>query len=43
MDQPPAANKPAAISADAAKDLGAAVDYVLRARGIPKLDLIGWP
>jgi hypothetical protein len=42
MDQPPAANKPIATSPEAAKDLGAAVDYVLKARGIPKLDLIGW-
>jgi len=42
MDQPPAANKPLSTSAEAAKDLGAAVDYVLKARNIPKLDLIGW-
>ncbi len=42
MDQPPAANKPLSTSVDAAKDLGAAVDYVLKTRNIPKLDLIGW-
>ena len=42
MDQPPAANKPVATSADAAKDLGAAVDYVLKTRNIAKLDLMGW-
>jgi pimeloyl-ACP methyl ester carboxylesterase len=42
MDQPPAANKPLSTSADAAKDLGAAVDYVLKTRNVPKLDLIGW-
>ena len=42
MDQPAAANKPVATSADAAKDLGAAVDYVLKTRSIPKLDLMGW-
>jgi pimeloyl-ACP methyl ester carboxylesterase len=42
MDQPPAANKPVATSADAAKDLGAAVDYVLKTRNILKLDLMGW-
>jgi pimeloyl-ACP methyl ester carboxylesterase len=42
MDQPPAANKPVATSADAAKDLGAAVDYVLKANNITKLDLMGW-
>jgi pimeloyl-ACP methyl ester carboxylesterase len=42
MDQPPAANKPVATSADAAKDLGAAVDYVLKTRNLAKLDLMGW-
>jgi pimeloyl-ACP methyl ester carboxylesterase len=42
MDQPPEANKPLGTSEEAAKDLGAAVDYVLKTRGIPKLDLIGW-
>jgi pimeloyl-ACP methyl ester carboxylesterase len=42
MDQPPAASGPVATSADAAKDLGAAVDYVLKVRNIPKLDLFGW-
>jgi len=42
MDQPSAANKPIATLAEAAKDVGAAVDYVLKATGIPKLDLIGW-
>ncbi len=42
MSQPPAANKPVATSADAANDLSAAVDYVLKMRNIPKLDLFGW-
>jgi pimeloyl-ACP methyl ester carboxylesterase len=42
MDQPPEANKPIATSEEAGADLGAAVDYVLALRGIPKLDLIGW-
>ncbi len=42
MDQPASANKPVATSADAAKDLGAAVDYILKTRHIPKLDLFGW-
>jgi pimeloyl-ACP methyl ester carboxylesterase len=42
MDQPPEANKPIATSEQAGADLGAAVDYVLALRGIPKLDLIGW-
>jgi pimeloyl-ACP methyl ester carboxylesterase len=42
MDQPPEANKPIATSEEADADLGAAVDYVLAKRGIPKLDLMGW-
>ncbi len=42
MDQPPEANKPIATSEEAGTDLGAAVDYVLALRGIPKLDLMGW-
>ena len=42
MDQPPEANKPIATSDEAGADLGAAVDYVLALRGIPKLDLMGW-
>jgi pimeloyl-ACP methyl ester carboxylesterase len=42
MFQPPDANKPIATSADAANDLGAAVDYILKKRNIPKLDLMGW-
>ena len=42
MDQPPEANKPIATSEEAGADLGAAVDYILAKRGIPKLDLMGW-
>ena len=42
MDQPPEANKPIATSEEAGADLGAAVDYILAQRGIPKLDLMGW-
>ncbi len=42
MDQPPEANKPIATSEEAGADLGAAVDYILGQRGIPKLDLMGW-
>jgi pimeloyl-ACP methyl ester carboxylesterase len=42
MDQTPEANKPIATSDEAGADLGAAVDYVLALRGIPKLDLMGW-
>jgi pimeloyl-ACP methyl ester carboxylesterase len=42
MDEPPEANKPIANSEDAGRDLGAAIDYILALRGIPKLDLMGW-
>jgi pimeloyl-ACP methyl ester carboxylesterase len=42
MDQPASANKPLGTSTEAGKDLGAAVDYILKTRNIPKLDLIGW-
>ncbi len=42
MDEPPEANKPIATSEEAGRDLGAAVDYILSLRGIPKLDLMGW-
>jgi pimeloyl-ACP methyl ester carboxylesterase len=42
MDQPPEANKPIATSEEAGADLGAAVDYILAKRHIPKLDLMGW-
>ena len=42
MDQPPEANKPVANSEEAGRDLGAAIDYILAQRGIPKLDLMGW-
>ena len=42
MDEPPEANKPIANSEEAGRDLGAAVDYILARRGVPKLDLMGW-
>ena len=42
MDEPPEANKPVANSEEAGRDLGAAIDYILALRGIPKLDLMGW-
>jgi pimeloyl-ACP methyl ester carboxylesterase len=42
MDHPPADNPPIADTATAAADCGAAVDFILRRRGIPKLDLVGW-
>jgi pimeloyl-ACP methyl ester carboxylesterase len=42
MDQPAADNKPVVSSVDAGNDLGAAVDYILSSRDIPKLNLMGW-
>ena len=42
MDQPAADNAPLTTSEDAAADIGAAVDYVLKLRGLPKLNLMGW-
>ena len=42
MDQPANANPPFATTAEAARDVGAAVDHILKKRGIPKLNLLGW-
>ena len=42
MYQPADADKPIATSEDVGRDLGAAVDYILKLRGISKLDLMGW-
>lgn len=42
MSQPPAANPPFADTADAVKDISAAVDFILQRRGVAKLNLVGW-
>jgi pimeloyl-ACP methyl ester carboxylesterase len=42
MDQPPSANKPIVSTKVAAHDLGAAVDYILKKRGVAKIDVMGW-
>jgi pimeloyl-ACP methyl ester carboxylesterase len=42
MDAPPAENPPFATTVDAVKHVGAAVDFILKARGISKLNLVGW-
>lgn len=42
MSQPPAANPPFADTADAVRDVGAAVEFILRRRGVQKLHLVGW-
>src|SRR6516164_8569664 len=42
MDQPPSENKPIVDTPTAVKDLGAAIDHILKKRGVPKIELIGW-
>lgn len=42
MSQPAAANKPIVSTEIAARDLGAAVDYILKKRGVAKIGVMGW-
>lgn len=42
MSQPPEANPPVARTAEAVRDISAAVDHILKTRGVSKLMLIGW-
>jgi len=42
MDAPPTENPPFATTADAVTDVGSVVDFILKRRGILKLDLVGW-
>ncbi|HLC40239.1 MAG TPA: alpha/beta fold hydrolase [Methylomirabilota bacterium] len=42
MNAPPAENPPFATTAEAIKDVGSAVDFILKRRGISKLNLVGW-
>jgi pimeloyl-ACP methyl ester carboxylesterase len=42
MDAPAEANAPIVRTPDAAQDVESAVNYILRERGIDKLNLIGW-
>jgi pimeloyl-ACP methyl ester carboxylesterase len=42
MQQPPAANEPIVRTETAVKDVGAAVAFILKRRGVAKLDLMGW-
>jgi pimeloyl-ACP methyl ester carboxylesterase len=42
LDEPPEANAPFARTADAARDIAAATDYILRRRGAKSLSLVGW-
>jgi pimeloyl-ACP methyl ester carboxylesterase len=42
MDNPAADNPPFATTADAVADVSAAVNFILKRRGITKLNLVGW-
>jgi pimeloyl-ACP methyl ester carboxylesterase len=42
MDQPADKNGPIVDTATAVKDVGAAVDFIRKRRGVAKIDLIGW-
>src|SRR5262245_23867097 len=42
MSQPPADNPPFAGADDAVRDIGAAVDYILKRRGVQRISLVGW-
>jgi pimeloyl-ACP methyl ester carboxylesterase len=42
MDQPADQNEPIVRTATAVKDVGAAVDFILKRRGAAKLNLLGW-
>ena len=42
MDAPATENPPFTTTADAVKDVGSAVDFILKRRNIAKLNLVGW-
>jgi len=42
MDMPAADNEPIVRTVTAVKDVGAAVDFILKRRGVSKIDLMGW-
>jgi pimeloyl-ACP methyl ester carboxylesterase len=42
MDAPPADNPAFATTAEAVKDIGSAVDFILKRRSVSKLNLVGW-
>ena len=42
MSQPPGDNKPIVQTKVAAKDFGTAVDYILKKRGVSKINVMGW-
>jgi len=42
MAGPPGLGTPVASTAEAARDVGATVDFIMRRRGVSKIDLMGW-
>ena len=42
MNEPPENNKPLVSTDDAIHDYGAALDYILKSRGLDKIDVMGW-
>src|SRR3954451_10335303 len=42
MDRPAAENEPIVRTATAVKDVGSAVDFILKRRGVQKINLLGW-
>jgi pimeloyl-ACP methyl ester carboxylesterase len=42
MDQPPEANPPFGGADDAVRDIGAAVDFILKRRNVLRTSLVGW-
>ena len=42
MEGAPAENPPLATTIEAARDVGSAVDFILKRRGALKLNLVGW-
>jgi pimeloyl-ACP methyl ester carboxylesterase len=42
MDVPPEQNAPLVRTATAVNDVGAAVDFILKRRGVSKINLLGW-
>ncbi len=42
MEQPPEANPPFADTREAIRDVSAAVSFIQKRRGVPKINLVGW-
>jgi pimeloyl-ACP methyl ester carboxylesterase len=42
MEAPPAENPPVATTAEAVRDVSAAIDFILKRRAVSKLNLVGW-